>query len=128
MSNQLTSTVTITIDGVERRVRFTLGAWAELQDSLGADSLADTLTRVGNGAAEVAKTLVAGLLKDWPEVTEQIVLDSDINHLDAVRAVNKAINLSLFGTETAPRPLVVKAESPSNGVGIEFADGEQAPV
>lgn len=64
MSNPFAGEVTITLDGRAHRAKLTLGALAELEMSLGADTLIDMVTRFEEGrysTRDVLALIVAGL-------------------------------------------------------------------
>ena len=64
MVNPLAGEVEITIDGVVHRCKLTLGAMAELEGALGADSLVDLVKRFEAGqfsSRDVMALIVAGL-------------------------------------------------------------------
>lgn len=64
MANPWTGEVALTIDGERHLLKLTLGALAELEDSLGADSLVALVERFERGAfssRDVLALIVAGL-------------------------------------------------------------------
>lgn len=64
MANPWTGEVALTIDGERRALKLTLGALAELEERLGADSLLVLVERFEGGrfsARDVIAVLVAGL-------------------------------------------------------------------
>jgi hypothetical protein len=64
MANPWTGEVALTIDGERHLLKLTLGALAELEDSLGADSLVALVERFESGAfstRDVLALIVAGL-------------------------------------------------------------------
>ncbi|RME13813.1 MAG: gene transfer agent family protein [Alphaproteobacteria bacterium] len=64
MTNPWAGEVALTIDGEERVLKLTLGALAELEESLGAGSLVDLVGRFEAGAfssRDVLALIVAGL-------------------------------------------------------------------
>lgn len=64
MANPWTGEVALTIDGERRALKLTLGALAELEERLGADSLLALVQRFEGGrfsARDVIAVLVAGL-------------------------------------------------------------------
>lgn len=64
MANPWTGEVALTIDGERHVLKLTLGALAELEDSLGADSLVALVERFEGGAfstRDVLALIVAGL-------------------------------------------------------------------
>ena len=64
MVNPLTGEVRVVIDGVPHVAKLTLGALAELEDSLGSDTLLDLVRRFEGGGyrgRDVMALLVAGL-------------------------------------------------------------------
>jgi hypothetical protein len=64
MVNPLAGEVEITIDGVPQRCKLTLGAMAELEATLGADSLVGLVQRFETGrfsSRDVMALIVAGL-------------------------------------------------------------------
>ncbi|RFP87615.1 gene transfer agent family protein [Rhodobacteraceae bacterium 63075] len=64
MANPWASEVALTIDGQRHVLKLTLGALAELEESLGADSLVALVARFEEGAfstRDVMRLIVAGL-------------------------------------------------------------------
>lgn len=64
MVNPLTGEVAVTLDGQRHVAKLTLGALAELEEALDADSLVDLVRRLESGAPrsrDVLALLVAGL-------------------------------------------------------------------
>ncbi|MFP4568791.1 gene transfer agent family protein [Rhodosalinus sp.] len=64
MANPYRGEVTLVIDGAPRAMRLTLGALAELEEALGADSLVDLAARFESGrfsGRDVLAVIVAGL-------------------------------------------------------------------
>ncbi|RMD49137.1 MAG: gene transfer agent family protein [Alphaproteobacteria bacterium] len=64
MVNRWRGEVALVIDGVERRMRLTLGALAELEEALGAEGLADLIGRFERGqvrSRDILAVLAAGL-------------------------------------------------------------------
>ena len=64
MGNPQAGEVEITIDGARHRCKLTLGAMAELEAAVGADSLVDLVQRFENGrftSRDVMALVVAGL-------------------------------------------------------------------
>lgn len=64
MGNPWSGEVDIRIDGERRVMKLTLGALAELEGDLGAETLVDLVTRFEGGAfssADVLRLIVAGL-------------------------------------------------------------------
>ncbi|MGX9855224.1 gene transfer agent family protein [Limimaricola variabilis] len=70
MANPLAGEVALVLDGERRVMKLTLGALAELEEALGADSLAALVARLEGGevsARDVLALLVAGLRGGgWP--------------------------------------------------------------
>ncbi len=64
MTNPHAGEVRLTIDGVSHRLRLSLGALAELEESLGAETILDLVARFESGrfaARDVLALIVAGL-------------------------------------------------------------------
>ncbi|QQA41237.1 gene transfer agent family protein [Pelagovum pacificum] len=82
MGNPWAGEVTLRIDGQPRVMRLTLGALAELEATLGEDSLVGLAERFEGGrfsAADVVALIVAGLRGGgWP-VTRDDLLAADID-------------------------------------------------
>ncbi|MEM9780860.1 MAG: GTA-gp10 family protein [Pseudomonadota bacterium] len=80
-ANPVRGEVSLTIDGVERRLRLTLGALASLEarlDAGGLVALAERFECGGVGAADVAALLAAGLQGAGEDVDEAAVLAAEI--------------------------------------------------
>lgn len=95
MANPWAGEVTLVIDGTERLAKLTLGALAELEDTLGAGNLMELVGRFESGAfssRDVMALVVAGLRGGgWP-VTKAELLSADIEG-GAVGAARKAAEL-----------------------------------
>ena len=64
MVNPLAGEVTVTVDGVPHRCKLTLGALAEMEAAIGAESLVDLVARFETGkfsSRDVMALVVAGL-------------------------------------------------------------------
>jgi hypothetical protein len=81
MVNPYAGEVTVTVDGVPRTARLTLGALAELEAALGEDSLVALVERLEGGqvsSRDVFRLLVAGLRGGGWQVTEAELIAADI--------------------------------------------------
>ena len=77
MANPRAGEVAVILDGHRRVMKLTLGALAELEESLGADSLAALVTRLEGAqvsARDVLALIVAGLRGGgWPGRAQDLV-------------------------------------------------------
>lgn len=81
MSNPFTGEVTLTIDGQPRTCKLTLGALAELEASLGTETLVDLVARFETerpSARDVMALVVAGLRGGGWHCAAEDLLDADI--------------------------------------------------
>lgn len=95
MVNPHRGEVALTIDGVPRCMRLSLGALAALEARLDAGSLVDLAERFENGrigAGELTALLAAGLAGAGGGMTEQQLADADIEG-GAVAAMKAGMEL-----------------------------------
>ena len=81
MANPWTGEVDLCIDGERRVMKLTLGALAELEAELGADTLVDLVTRFEGGqfsSADVLRLVVAGLRGGGWRIRAEDLLSADI--------------------------------------------------
>lgn len=81
MANPLAGEVALTLDGTPRICKLTLGALAELEEDLGAESLFALIERFEGGAyraKDVLSIVVAGLRGGGWQGTRQDLLNQDI--------------------------------------------------
>ena len=81
MANPLAGEVEIVVDGVARRAKLTLGALAELEETLGSESLLDLVRRFEGGqvaSRDVLALIVAGLRGGGWAVTRADLLSAEI--------------------------------------------------
>ena len=81
MDNPWSGVVQITVDEIERPMRLTLGALAELEATLGEDSLVALVERFESGgfsSGDVLALIVAGLRGGGWNVTAQELLSAEI--------------------------------------------------
>lgn len=81
MANPHRGEVEVVVDGIPRTARLTLGALAELEAAMGADSLVALVERLESGrvaASDVLRLLVAGLRGGGWRVTAEELLAADI--------------------------------------------------
>lgn len=83
--------VEVVVDGVPRRARLTLGALAELEEALGADSLVALVERLEGGRVsgrDVLLVLLAGLRGGGWDVSREALVGADVagGPLGAARA------------------------------------------
>lgn len=81
MANPRRGEIALTIDGVPRRLRLTLGALAELEADLGADSLIDLAERFETGkvtAVDLLALLAAGLAGAGEEISRADLAQAEI--------------------------------------------------
>lgn len=93
--NPMRGEVAIVIDGVERRMRLSLGALAGLEARLGAGSLVGLAERFENGTVatdDLIALLAAGLQGAGEEVTEMELMTADIAG-GAVGALHAGVRL-----------------------------------
>jgi len=96
MGNPFAGEVTIGVDGVERPMKLTLGALAELEESLGADSLVGLVERFEGGrisSRDVLALIVAGLRGGGWRVSRDELLAAEIagGPVAAARAAGELI-------------------------------------
>ncbi len=99
MSNPWRGEVEIVIDGAPHTMRLTLGALAELEDKLQAESLVDLVERFESGAfrsADVLALLVAGLSGGGTRLDQADLLSADIDGgpMAAAKAAAKLLALA----------------------------------
>jgi len=95
MSNPYTGEVTLIIDGESRALKLTLGALAELEGAVGANSLVALVERFETGsfsARDVMALILAGLHGAGHATTADTLLRADI-HGGAVEAARAAARL-----------------------------------
>lgn len=83
-------------DGVERNIKFTLNAMAELEDKYG--SVEEAFDQLDKGSIKAVRAVLwAGLIHESPELTEQQVGNLiDIQYLqDLVETMGNAISADL---------------------------------
>ena len=81
MSNPWTGEVTLAIDGTPRVMKLTLGALAELEQSLAVGSLVDLVQRFENGvfsAGDVLALIGAGLMGGGHEMSASDLAKAEI--------------------------------------------------
>jgi hypothetical protein len=81
MANPWAGEVALVIDGERRVLKLTLGALAELESALGADSLVALVERFEGGrfrTADVLKLLLAGLHGGGQRMTAEALMAADI--------------------------------------------------
>lgn len=81
MDNPWSGVVCLTIDGVERPMSLTLGALAELEATLGEDSLVALVERFENGgfsSRDVLALIIAGLRGGGWQVDQSELLSAEI--------------------------------------------------
>lgn len=81
MANPHAGEVEIVVDGIPRNAKLTLGALAELEASLGCDTLLALVSRLEGGAVssrDVLALIVAGLRGGGWHVTAGDILSADI--------------------------------------------------
>ena len=103
MANPWAGEVSLIVDGKERVLKLTLGALAELEDELGADSLVSLVERFeGNrySARDVLALLVAGLRGGGNDVSRSEIAQADIE--GGPMAAAKAAALLLARAFAAP--------------------------
>lgn len=91
MANPHAGEVALVIDGVPRRLKLTLGALAELETALGADSLMALVERFEGGrfsARDVMALILAGLHGGGQPMTAAALLVAEVEGgaLEAARA------------------------------------------
>jgi hypothetical protein len=101
MANPWRGEVALTLDGVERVLKLTLGALAELEAELGGASLADTIGRFEEGSfttRDVLAVVVAGLRGGGWQGRAQDLLTCEIagGPIEAARAAARLLVLA-FG-------------------------------
>lgn len=82
MENPWTGIVHLKIDGVERPMSLTLGALAELETTLGEDSLLALVERFESGgfsSQDVLDLIVAGLRGGGSDIAKRDLLSADID-------------------------------------------------
>lgn len=104
MANPWAGEVTITIDGIPRVGKLTLGALAELEDALGDDTLLALVQRFESGAfasRDVMALLVAGLRGGGWQGDAQSLLTAEIEDgpVGAAKIAAKLLARA-FGTPT----------------------------
>jgi len=107
-------------DGVERHVKFTLNAMAELEERYG--SVEEAFKQLDNNSIKAVRCILwAGLMWEDPNLTEQQVGNLiDIQYLQNLMA-------SIDGAFTADMPKPEKAQAiPAKAVGT-VRDGTQDP-
>lgn len=103
MANPQAGEVALAVDGRRRVMRLTLGALAELEHELGADSLVALAERFETGAfraRDLLALLVAGLRGGgWPEVTGDDLAGAEIEGgpLGAARAAAELLARTFSG-------------------------------
>ncbi|MBF9036033.1 gene transfer agent family protein [Rhodobacterales bacterium HKCCE2091] len=99
MANPHAGEVALTVDGTRRVARLTLGALAELEARLGAESLADLVARFEGDALrarDVLELVAAGLRGGgWPgDVRDLVSADIEGGPLAAARAAAELLVLA----------------------------------
>ncbi len=102
----LFKTVSIQIDGIDRPLKYTLAALAEIQDAFGTETLGEALGKAQGSITDLVTLLTIGLRHGWPEVTADGLMASFIPVGPANAAVRAAIYMALTGEEEPlARPL-----------------------
>ncbi|MEM6636093.1 MAG: gene transfer agent family protein [Pseudomonadota bacterium] len=104
MANPWTGEVTLVIDGEPRLLKLTLGALAELEAQMEADTLIDLVGRFENGAfssRDVLALIVAGLRGGGWRGTAQDLLSAEIDGgpVGAARAAGQLLARAFAGAE-----------------------------
>ena len=103
MANPHAGEVALVIDGQEHRLKLTLGALAELESALGADSLMALVERFESGrfsARDVMALILAGLHGAGTPMTAAALLSADIR--GGALAAAQAAGLLLARAFTVP--------------------------
>lgn len=107
MANPWRGEVALTIDGVPRRLRLTLGALAELEAALGTGSLIDLAERFETGkvtAADLLALLSAGLAGAGEEISRADLARAEIEGgaVGAMKAGLALLSAAFQPAETRP--------------------------
>jgi len=107
MSNPYTGEAALVIDGERRVLKLTLGALAELEGALGADSLVALVERFETGgfsARDVMALILAGLHGAGHALPAQALLNADIQGgaVEASRVAARLLALAFALPEDTP--------------------------
>jgi hypothetical protein len=106
MANPYRGEVVLSVDGVPRVMRLTLGALAELEQRLGSESLVEMIGRFENGnfrVTDLVALLVAGLGGGGWRIDDALLLASRIDGgpLAAAQAAAKLLRLTFSVLDAA---------------------------
>ncbi len=94
--NRVRGDVALSLDGVERRLRLTFGALAEIEAGLGVRDLAEMGARIGRLNARELRLVLAALLRGGGEDEVAAGIDETRVHLpSAAEAVGQAFREAL---------------------------------
>lgn len=103
--NAVRGETVIEIDGAPRRLRFTLGALAELETAFEADGLSAIAARLSEGRGRDLAVALAALLRGGGDAELATrVLEAGVDPLAAARAVAQAIAAVGADTEAPGKP------------------------
>jgi hypothetical protein len=119
MTNSYRGEIAAIIGGVERRLRLTLGALADLEDAFGADDLSDLARRFSSGtlkARDATRVIGAGLRGAGESVSDD---DVAAMHVDGGLAgyVDIVVRLiaATFGIDARPEADALPLPPPAEG-------------
>lgn len=102
MANPHRGEVEIEIGGQKRRLRYSLGALAELQEDLGLRDI-NELLKVTLTVRTLISFLWAGLKHAEPDLTKETIDGWVVPISPTIEAVDRAMALAVFGQTEAPK-------------------------